>query len=309
MLLLALIAVPLGWAPGPHPVRPAEPAQSVPSRVRGPMPLQPNLVDSPNGPASVIVTGPGGFGANDVFGFDDRAIVVGRDGLYRYVRDINSVDAGESLLLSPDGRYLAGRADLEGVDSGDSAADWQASAAVMDLTTGKVRTYHQGTTVAWAPGDRLAIWNGSDCGPACPASYHDLRLSLVDIGTGAVTDARLDPVRAVSARLLGWQTDGDAVVVLTMTNHEPTGPQAGVPQVLALHPGGGQRPLITVTADADRIDVARDLLDHFGGDPRSGWAMVLDVTGVRLPQTLPWLAAIAVLMAVVLAYRRYGRHG
>src|SRR6185437_9263294 len=106
--LVALTAVPLAWIPGswasrPHQVAPAASPGSIPSRVLPPVLLQPNLVDAPNGPASVILTGPGGFGASDAFGYDDRAIVVGRDGRYRYVRDVNSVDAGDNLLLSPDG--------------------------------------------------------------------------------------------------------------------------------------------------------------------------------------------------------------
>lgn len=389
-LLLALIALPLAWAPGRHPVTPAEPHWSIPFRVRAPMPLQPNLADAPNGPASVIVTGPGGFGANDVFGFDDRAVAVGRDGLYRYVRDINSVDAGENLLLSPDGRYVAGPADLEGVDFDESAGDWKSTAGVMDLTTGKVRTYREGAPVAWSPdgrllvrsvsgplrlvdigsgaivplgiggaaavafspdghelallqggelkvlnvdtravrtvatlgaqqtlagpggwsaGGRLAIWNGSDCLPACTAGYRDFRLSFVDMGNGAVTDAGFDAVQAVSARLLGWQSDGDAVVALSMTSHDPSGPRRAAPQVLSLHPGGGRTTLVTVTADADRIDVARDLLDHFGGDPRSGWSMFLDLLRVRLLKAAPWLAPIAVLVAGGLWLRRRRRPG
>jgi hypothetical protein len=347
--------------------------------------LQPNLVDAPNGPASVIVTGPGGFDANDVSGYDDRAIVVGLDGLYRYVRDINSVDAGEDLLLSPDGRYVAGRADLEGVDWGESALDWQSTAGVMDLTTGEVRTYHEGPPVAWSPGGRLltrastgelklldvgsgeavplgvpgavavafspdgrqlalqlgrelkvlnvgtralravadlgarqllaapgawtvggrlAIWDGTDCLPACPAGYTDFRLSFVDINGGAVTDAALDPVQSVSARLLGWQDDGGAVVVLGMTSHDPAGPHLGAPQVLALHRGRGRTTLITVAADADRIDIARTLLDQFGGESRSGWDMFLDIVRLRLRQATPWLAVIAVLIAAPLTYRR-----
>jgi hypothetical protein len=375
-LLLALIVVPQTWQPAPSAVG------SVPSRIRVPMPLQPNLVDAPNGPASVIVTGPGGFGANGL-SFDDRAIVVGRDGLYRYVRDVNSVDAGEDLLLSTDGRYVAGGADLEGVDSVRSAPDWESTAAVMDLTTGKVRTYHEGAPVAWSPDGRLlvhglsglqlltlrsgevlplgvggvpvafspdgrqlalqqstalsvldvdtrtvrtvaklgaaqtlagpgawradgrlAIWNDADCGPTCPAGYHEFRLSFVDIGSGVVTDGRFDAFEAVSAKLLGWQTDGDAVVVLGMMSPLAGNALVRPPQVLSLHPGSGRTSLITVVADADRIDVARNLLDHFGGDPRSGWAMFLDVFRVRLVQAMPWLGAVAILVAIVVTYRR-----
>ena len=384
--LLALIAAPLAWAPRSHPARPAEPQWSVPSRVRAPMPLQPNLVDAPNGPASVMVTGPGGFDAVGLSDYDDRAITIGRDGMYRYVRDINSVDAGENLLLSPDGRYLAGPADLEGVKfEGSSGPDWVSTAGVMDLTTGRVRTYREGAAVDWSPdgrllvraptgqlklldlasghatplgvggaavafspdgrrlavqqdrelkvldldtltphpvanlaarqtvagpgawsaGNRLAIWTGSDCAAACPASFADLRLSFVDVGSGAVTGAGFDQVRAVSARLLGWQHDGNAVVVLNMTNPNSPGPFLGAPQVLSLRPGGGQSTLLTVTADANRVDIARNLLDHFGGEPRSGWAMFLDLLGVRLPQAAPGLAVVAALVALVLAWRRF----
>ena len=389
--LVALTALPLAWMPRPwaarpHPVGPAASTRSIPSRVLPPVPLQPNLVDAPNGPASVILTGPGGFGASDVSGYDDRAIAVGRDGRYRYVRDVNSVNAGDDLLLSPDGRYVVGPPDLEGVDNSVTGADWQSTVGVMDLTTGRVRTFRDGAAVAWSPDDRLlvkatsgllrlvdvesgdvmplgvaggtvafspdgrqlalqlahdltvfdvatfavrkvatldgqqklagpgawspggrlAIWGSTDCQPACPSGYSDFQLSFVDIATGAVTGAGLDLVRAVSPSLLGWQRSGDAVVVLAMTS--PAGPRVAVPQVLALHPGGGRTSLIRVPADVDRIDIARDLLDHFGGGSSSGWDRLLDMLRVRLPQTLPVIAVIAALVAARVAYRRI-RHG
>lgn len=353
------------------------------------MPLLPNLVDAPNGPASVIVTGPGGFGADDVFGYDDRAIVVGRDGLSRYVRNVNAFDAGDDLLLSPDGRYVAGGADLEGVDAGESASEWQSATGVMDLTTGEVRTFHEGPPVAWSPegrllagplsgqlrlldvdsgeavplgvgraaavafspdgrqlalqvdqelrvldvqtravrvvadlgetqtlagpgawspGGRLAVWDRTDCQPGCPAGYVDLRLSFVDINDGSETaEADFDVtqvVSAMSARLLGWQSDGDAVVVLALTRLDPAGPHAAAPQVLALHPGGGQTALISVTIEANRIDIARDLLDRFGGEPRTGWDLLVDTFHVRLRQALLPIGIIAALVAARLIYRR-----
>ena len=380
--LLTLTAIPLAWAPRSVRVEPAGREPSIPSSVHAPLLLQPDLVDAPNGPASVIVTGPGGFGANDLFGYDDRAVVVGQDGTYRYVRDINAFDAGENLLLSPNGRYVAGQADLEGVVFGESASDWQSATGVMNLATGEVRTYHSGPAVAWSPdgrlltgpssgpltllnvssadavplgvggaevvafspdgrqlavqtgqtlkvldldtstvrtvanlgqrqtlagpgawstGGRLAVWDRTDCTPVCPAGF---RLSFVDISSGAVTEADFDPVQAVSAKLIGWQTDGDAVVVLTMTSPDPAGPHLGAPQVLALRPSGGRTTLITVTADADRIDVARDLLDRFGGDSPSGAEQFLDVVRVRLSQARLPIAVIALLVAAPLIYRR-----
>ncbi|HEY7176720.1 MAG TPA: hypothetical protein VH442_17550, partial [Micromonosporaceae bacterium] len=183
---------------------------------------------------------------------------------------------------------------------------------VLDVDTRAVRTVATlgaGQTLAgpgaWRADGRLAIWRDSDCGPRCPAGYREFRLSFVDIGTGAVTDARLDTLEAVSAKLLGWQTDGDAVVVLGTMSPLAGNAHVRVPQVLSLHPGGGRSTLITVTADADRIDVARNLLDHFGGDPCSGWAMFLDVLRVRLGQAMPWLGSAALLVAIGLTYRRF----
>lgn len=94
-----------------------------------------------------------------------------------------------------------------------------------------------------------------------------------------------------------------------MTSPDDAGPYVGAPQVLAPHPNGGRTALVTVTADADRIDIARTMLDRFGGQPRSGWAMFLDLAGVRLPQVAPWLAVIAVLVAARPICRRIPRRG
>lgn len=386
--LVALVAIPLAWALR-SPTEPAETtgdSRSIPAEIRAPKPLQPNLVDSPNGPASVIVTGGGGFDFQDLFlRYDDRAVVVGRDGLYRNVRHINAFSAGEDLLLSPDGRYLAGGPGLEGVDWGSSSVAWQSAAAVMDLTTGAVRVYHEGSPIAWSPdgrllagpaasgltlidpgtdatvslgigavtavafspdGDqlavqrdrqvdvvdvdtravrevavldaeqslagpgawradgRLAVWDRTECAPGCPTSYSGFRLSYMDINDGSTVEAGFDPVRAVTATVLGFQSDGDAVVVLAMTEAGPDGPHVGAPQVLALHPQGGQTTLITVTDEADRIDIARNLLDNFGGESPSSTDELLDVVRVRLPQVLIPIGAIALLVAAGLVYRR-----
>ncbi len=389
--LVALTIASMGWSPRPQQTAPIQEQRSVPAEITLPMPWQPNLVDAPNGPASVILTGPGGFGANDVFGYDDRAIVVGRDGLYRYVRAINGVNAGEDLLLSPDGRYLAGGADLEGAQPTQTSADWQSTASVMDLSTGEVRTYRHGPPVAWSPDGRLlvgiplsltsrrcpcrlldpvsgvvtavgaggatsvafspdgqrmaiqvdtelkivdlpsladttvadlgsgwmlagpgawrpdgriGIWRSSGCAPQCAAGVVDHRLSLVDAESGAVYDGGRAPVRGVSARLLGWQADDDAIVAATQTAHVPEGPHAGLPQVLALDPDGGRTELITVPDGTDRIDIARDLLDHFGGQPRSGWDLLLDTVAFRGLQLLPFAVALIVLAGAWLIYRR-----
>jgi hypothetical protein len=387
VLLAALAVVPALFLASRGPA-PAEDPPSIPSRVFDPLPLQPNLVDAPNGPASLILTGPGGFGKTDLDGYQDRAVVVGRDGQYRYLRQTSGFDAGETVLLSPDGRWVAGIL-LDG-----SNTDVPSQPGVIDLTNGHLR-YFDGRPLIWSPDGRLlvaldsgqrklvdpetgamvdaggygpaqsvfspdsrllatkirseltirdiatgtertisglpdravlagpgawradgriAFWQSSACATMCPQGWADFSLSHVDVTTGsAVVGPDLQPVRAEKPSLLGWQSDGDAVVALTFRMNQfamdtcagPScvPPQWQAPRVVALHPGGGQTTLVTTPASADRIDVARGLLDRFGAPPPSLGSRMVDVARARAPQMLAIVAVLALIVAPFIVKR------
>jgi len=149
--------------------------------------------------------------------------------------------------------------------------------------------------------------------------WADYTLSYVDVTTGSVVEGPdLQPVRAERPSLLGWQSDGDAVVALTfrmneLALHTCAGPSCPSmrwqpPTVVALHPGGGQTTLVTTPASADRIDVARDLLDRFGAEPPSLGSRLVDLAWARAPQLATVVAVIALLVAGRLTYRKIRTH-
>ena len=98
----------------------------------------------------------------------------------------------------------------------------------------------------------------------------------------------------MSARILGWQADGSAVMALyhasphaSIGPHDPLQPDVdywnvGEVELLALAPGGGRRELVDLPGGALHVDVPRDLLDRFGGPSPS-----------RLSGSVRWLANIA----------------
>ncbi len=195
--LLAVMALPVVMASGWQQGVPADDQPVIPTRVQGPRPFQSTVQEAPPGPAALIVTGPGGFGASDFFGYEDRALVVGRNGSYRMVRHVNAFDAGETLLLSPGGRYIAGDSGIEGARPGDV---WIAT-AVVDLTTGQVQTYDAGRPLAWSP-DGHSLLASSDAGI----------LSIVDMYSGGVIKLGLfgaDPSYTTAA----FSPDGRRVAV------------------------------------------------------------------------------------------------
>ena len=411
-VLALVVAMPAVSASGWRRAAPANDQPSVPSRVYPPLPLQSTVQESPPGPAALIVTGPGGFGASGLSGYDDRALVVGRNGSYRWVRNINGVNAGESVLLSPDGRYVAGDQFQEGTQVGD---DPPASlTSVVDLTTGQVRTYEAGVPVAWLPGGRslltrtlagslqvveldsgaivdlgvygaapesspfafspdgrrvalqvghavhivdlvartkrtltdlgdrrilagpgawsadgrIAVWQLLDCGPSCTVTQTvRFELAYVDAERGTDVDGpRFETFTARGSRLLGWQGDGDAVVVryhdARTAAHSPppdapsgsteppnhASPLVTRAEVVALSPGGGLTTLVTLPGDVDRVDVARDLLDRFGGPPPSLAARFLDWLGALCGE-IALLAGIAAAVYAVRLVRRRIRTG
>ncbi|MBB4962059.1 SigE family RNA polymerase sigma factor [Micromonospora polyrhachis] len=122
-----------------RPARPAEPV--VPSTVFPPLTGEDTIVENPPGPAAILVSGDEEMRGSDIWGWEGRSLVIGRDGGYRLVRTVSETTAGMAggLLLSPDGRHLASGPGLEG------ATDGSGRTAVFNLTTGegdRVRRRH-----------------------------------------------------------------------------------------------------------------------------------------------------------------------
>jgi hypothetical protein len=108
-------------------------------------------------------------------------------------------------------------------------------------------------------------------------------------------------VRTGQPSLLGWQSDGDAVVVLSAASGATS---ATPPQVVALHPAGGHTALITVPRNANRIDVAGDLLDRFGGPAPSIGDHVVDWLAARGGPVIVVLSVVALLVVARVIHRR-----
>jgi len=118
-----------------------------------------------------------------IWGYEDRSLVVGQNGSYRLARTVNEVKAGAGgLVLSPDGRYLAGQPDLEGAHWTDS----RMSVAVVDLTTGKARIY-SGHPIAFSPDGSLLVAGEHEpevAGGMKDSGVSSLPLALLDLNTG-----------------------------------------------------------------------------------------------------------------------------
>jgi hypothetical protein len=163
---------------------------------------------------------------------------------------------------------------------------------------------------AWSPdGRNLSMLTIDGCLASCPVSRinaRTLRLSSVDAATGApATGSGFDSLTGASLRLLGWRSDGDAVVVRYVDQALPGDPvtdtsdvtafkPVGDVDLIALHPGGGRTTLLDKAAQQVMdIDVPADLIRYgqFGGPARA-------------PSFFPlpgWIWAAAVVLLVVVA--------
>jgi hypothetical protein len=209
------------------------------------------------------------------------------------------VGGADAVAFSPDGRRLLVQLDRSLIEV-DVATRTQRTVTVLD----------DGWRLA-GPGavgadGRIAVWQRAQCGYGCGTGYADFTLSFVDATDGSPVpdDRRFATVRTREPSLLGWQSDGDAVVVLTAS---PDLEQPGFepPQVLALDATGGWTELITVPPATSRIDIARDFLDRFGAEPPSLADNALDWLAVRGPQALKLLAVVALLVAARIGFRRW----
>ena len=224
----------------------------------------------------------------------------------RLIKPNDWPDLGPYAAFSPDGARLA-------VQAGSDLF-------VVDVTSGAGSTFmlpaadrRLAGPAAWAPDGGIAVWTVTDgCAGGCdlPAAGTGMfRLVIVDSTSGedlVVPD--LDPVRGQFPRLLGWLSNGDAVV--QVYEPAPPGPSGRSRlRVVALHPGGGTTTLVRLATDAHAVDVASDLLraGHFHGDPPALGARLGDwLSGLAVPLGTAALL-IAGLVAVNLRRRRRTR--
>jgi hypothetical protein len=383
------------------PTRVLQPARPVPGRVPstvyGPLPFTRTVLARPNGPVSLLVSGTGTFTASSLLpyeGYEGRSLVVGGDGSYRLLRSVGDVNAGDGLLLSPDGRFVAGTPQIEGATTNDGSPN---GTVLIDLTTGAVRELPGGAPLAWSPtgremvtatspldgsseyrlglldlatgasrelfsvgtpprGDQyafapdghrlavqtsqsftiydtetldpvvvpatgarrlagagawtpdgqLAVWDTTLAGTGIDP--YTMSLVLVDPATGAtVPGPAFDPVTGLAAWVLGWRSDGAAVVESfhgpIMAPGEPID-FARSARLDAYQPGGGRTELVRLPADANRVIVARDWMDRFGGPSPSWAARVLDVLAGRVLEVILLGLAIAGGVTLFGWYRR-----
>jgi hypothetical protein len=186
----------------------------VPAVVYPPFTFQFKAVSAPPGPAAVLVAGDHELRGSDVWGWEGRSLVVGRNGSYRLVRTVGESDAGISdLILSPDGRYIASTPSIEGTQW---PSDPRMYSAVLDLTTGKVKLYPGGLPLAFAPGSKTLLvrvgeysvgGNGNRLGP----------IGLLDLGSGAIRPLADIDGNWHPGNVTAFSPDGSLVAVASKT--------------------------------------------------------------------------------------------
>ncbi len=229
--VVLMVALPLGLAGpaarGPLTGRPAGGGgDAVPARVHQPYPWQGTVQQAPTGPAALLVTGGGsGLAGADLPGtFGSRVAVIGRDGSYRMLRYGGTyLQAAQDVLLSPDGRHVAGDETLErrtDQSSGAVVLRHRTAISVVDLVDGSVRWYRDlpaGEPVAWSPdGSRLVLQRPDLDYPngLAPPVPRVGRLFLLDLATGATRELTGLPTGSVRrATFLAFSPDGRRLAV------------------------------------------------------------------------------------------------
>jgi hypothetical protein len=382
-VVLLSVVVALGGGAGTRQLQPIGPSSTIPSTVDNPLPFTRTVLEAPAGPAALLISGVGSLSGSDVFGYEGHSAVVNT--VYRRLRTVGDVNAGEGLLLSPDGRFVAGDNQVEGADHWDNAP----GTALVDLTSGTVRTIPGGSPVTWSPDGshlltttpspadveagwrlslldlatgsstdlfsvgarpydrpfafspdgtrlaaqagtvvtlydlatldqtvievgperllagvgawradgRIALWERSQLGGDDPYS---LRLVLLDLASKAVEVTGHDPVTGLGAWLLGWRSDGTAVVetfhgtvIGPTTNPVDVARRA---ELLGLPSDGGRSVLVRLPTDVNRVEVARARLDAFGGPTPSRCGDWLRTHGLELVLVLLFGAGTVTLI-------------
>ncbi|TDC39410.1 hypothetical protein E1211_04390 [Micromonospora sp. 15K316] len=190
---------------GPSPAGAERPV--VPSRVYPPLTGEATAVEDPPGPAALVVAGDQELRGSDIWGWEGRSLVVGRDGSYRLARTVGETAAGtEDLLLSPGGRRLAAQPWLEGSHWPD---DPVGQTAILDLTTGQVRQYAGGMPVTWAPDGRSLLVMAQTLDGRLG------RLSLLDPATAALRQLPQISGTYRPGNLAAFSADGSRLAVAT----------------------------------------------------------------------------------------------
>jgi len=196
-LAILLVALALPWAVSrsqPAPWTPADGGDAVPAKLHLPWMWQATVQMDPPGAASVLFGGDSiGLHGTDLFDSEGKLAVVGRRGDYRMLlySGMDSIAAGESALLSPDGSRVA-QEFLEG-----SGLNQNAGLVIIDLTTGESEGYgmtREGICcgpVAWAPdgGSLVVDILGDDLiyDQYTGIGMRPRRLALLDLATGSLT--------------------------------------------------------------------------------------------------------------------------
>jgi hypothetical protein len=208
-----------------------------------------------------------------------------------------------SFAFSPDGGELAMQE-----DGGLHIVDLAAGAQHELVRLGGDRVL--AGPGAWRADGTIAVSDTLNCRCGSGAIVH-LRMSYVDSRTGDdASGPRLDGFDALGARLLGWRTNGDAVVV----RYQPAGdsgldadvmsPPGGRAELVGLSPGGGTRRLVSLPGGTNRVDVAAQLLDRFGGPAPSIGYRLGDWLRTQFDDLLCLLAVIAVVVVGIVWWRR-----
>ncbi|MFF5228755.1 hypothetical protein [Dactylosporangium sp. NPDC000521] len=280
---------------------PASGTSGAPGRLHEPWVWQASVALSPRGPAALLVSGGGGYEPPDLpFTYGSRISAIGRDGSYRVLPfGTTYLQAGQDVLLSPDGRYAAGNGTYEHL-FGTGGRD----VAVVDLSTGEARRFTgsgAAAPVAWSHDGRRLLVHRSNASPWTDTPFDGSdtigsdngALWVLDVGTGATT--HLLDLGRTRRGAAAFSPDGRTVAV-----------QLGRELALVDTATGTRRPLATLpagallggpwsyTADGTGLGVftvadgCTAACSHAARNARSWRLTVLSATtGDQLPTSLP----------------------